>query len=106
MFPEEVACGETFTVPVRMKNMGKAAWAEEEFYKLGPVMKTDEVFRTDGHKFKMPDFTEVAVGDKYDFELELTAPDKPGTYETKWTMMNSGKPFGEEISGTIKVVCD
>jgi hypothetical protein len=105
LFPEEVACGESFTAEVRMRNVGKSIWTEAEFYKLGPVLKMDEVFRTDGHKFKMPDGTEVAIGDKYVFELELTAPDTKGTYETKWTMMNSGKPFGEEVSREIKVAC-
>lgn len=105
LFPEEVACGEPFTVEVRMKNAGRSAWTEAKFYKLGPVVGTAEVFRTDGHKFKMPDGTEVAAGDKYAFELELMAPEAPGTYATKWTMMKGGAPFGEEISRTIEVKC-
>ena len=105
LFPEEVACGEEFTAEVRMRNTGKTTWTEESFYKLGPVLKADEVFRPDGEKIKMPDFTDVPVGDKYMFELELTAPDAPGSYETKWTMMDGGKPFGEEVSRTINVVC-
>lgn len=104
-FPEEVACGESFTAEVRMKNTGKSAWTEESFYKLGPVLKTEEVFRPDGHKFKMPDLSEVEVGGIYAFELDLTAPDERGVYQTRWTMMDSGKPFGEEVSRDIKVVC-
>ncbi|MCP4203671.1 MAG: hypothetical protein GY769_17275 [bacterium] len=105
LFPEAVPCGEPFAVEVRMKNTGKSAWTEAKFYKLGPVMGTDEVFRPDGHKFKMPDGTEVAAGDKYAFELELMAPETPGTYETKWTMMKSGRPFGEEVSRNVDVKC-
>ncbi len=105
LFPDAVPCGEPFAVEVRMKNTGKSAWTEAEFYKLGPVKGTDEVFRPDGHKFKMPDGTEVAAGDKYAFELELMAPETPGTYETKWTMMKSGRPFGEEVSRNVDVKC-
>ncbi len=105
LFPEEVACGESFTAEVRMKNAGKSAWTEARFYKLGPVMGEKEPFRPDGHKFKMPDGTEVVPGDKYVFELELTAPATNGTYETKWVMMQGGTPFGEEISRTIQVKC-
>lgn len=105
LFPEEVACGESFTAEVRMKNTGKSAWTEESFYKLGPALKTEEAFRPDGHKFKMPDLSEVAVGDIHAFELELTAPEEPGLYETRWTMMDSGKPFGEEVSRNVNVVC-
>lgn len=106
LFPSDVACGSTFTAEVRMRNTGKSPWTEARFYKLGPVMGTDEPFRPDGHKFKMPDGTEVAVGDKYVFELDLTAPQEPGSYETQWSMMQGGKPFGEEVSRTIDVKCE
>lgn len=105
IFPEEVTCGEPFRAEVRMKNNGASTWTEAEFYKLGPVLGTKEAFRPDGHKFKMPDGTEVPVGEKYGFDLELMAPGDPGVYETRWTMMNSGSAFGEEISRTINVVC-
>lgn len=106
LFPEMVACGDDFTVEVRMKNNGASTWTETGFYKLGPVKKEAEVFRPDGHKFKMPDLTEVAPGERYVFQLELTAPEKAGTYETHWTMMDSGRPFGEQISRTIEVECE
>lgn len=107
LFPEEpVKCGEPFTVEVRMRNNGGVAWTEAEFYKMGPVKATNEIFRPDGHKFKMLDGTEVPVGEKHVFELELMAPDSAGSYETRWTMMKSGKPFGEEIERSIEVVCD
>lgn len=105
VFPEEVACGAPFTAEVRMKNAGASTWTEAEFFKLGPVLGTREVFRTDGHKFKMPDGTEVPVGEKYAFELDLVAPSQPGVYPTRWTMMKGGSPFGEEVSRTVKVVC-
>ena len=106
LFPEVVACGEPFNAEVRMRNNGASTWNEADFYKLGPVMDTKEPFRPDGHKFKMPDGTEVPVGEKYVFELELVAPKVPGVYETKWSMMNSGAAFGEEITRTVKVTCN
>lgn len=105
LFPEKVACGEFFTAEVRMRNTGVSMWTEAKFYKLGPVKASHEIFRPDGHKFKMPDGTEVPVGEKYIFELELTAPGSAGAYETKWTMMKGGRPFGEEISRTVHVEC-
>lgn len=105
LFPSDVPCGQTFKAEVRMINSGKSDWTEARFYKLGPVMGVEEPFRSDGHKFKMPDGTEVAPGDKYVFEVELTAPEKYGTYETKWVMMQGGNPFGEEVSRTIDVKC-
>lgn len=105
LFPSDVPCGLTFKAEVRMKNNGKSSWTEARFYKLGPVMGVEEPFRSDGHKFKMPDGTEVPPGDKYVFEIELTAPEQFGIYETKWVMMQGGKPFGEEISRTIDVQC-
>lgn len=105
LFPEEVACGEAFTAEVRMKNNGASTWTEAEFYKLGPVLDIGEPFRGDGHKVKMPDGTEVPVGEKYVFELELTAPEEAGVYETKWSMMKGGHPFGEQVSRSIEVVC-
>lgn len=105
IFPEEVTCGEPFTAEVRMKNNGFSTWTEAEFYKLGPVLETKEAFRPDGHKFKMPDGTVVPVGEKYVFELELTAPGEAGVYETKWSMMKSGSTFGDEVSRFIKVLC-
>lgn len=105
LFPEEVACGAPFTAEVRMRNNGASTWTEEEFYKLGPVLGTEEAFRPDGHKFKMPNGTAVPVGEKYVFELDLTAPEDPGVYATKWSMMNSGSPFGEEVARIIRVSC-
>ena len=58
-WPEAVMCGDTFTVDVTMMNPATAKWSEVGFHKLGPIDGEDEVFRTDGEKFKLPEGVEV-----------------------------------------------
>jgi len=104
-FPDRVSCGETFSVPVEMKNTGNTAWTDEEFFKLGSEMGPKDIFRKDGQRFKMPRGTRVEPGESHVFEVELTAPDEPGTYDTSWLMMKAGNAFGESAEGKIRVRC-
>ncbi len=104
-FPRTTECGQSFAVDIRMRNTGESTWRRTDLYELGPVLGTKEVFRSDGHRLPIASGTEVAPGERTTFRLELTAPAAPGPYETRWSMMREGTPFGAPISKQIEVRC-
>ena len=81
--------GEIFVKTWRLRNSGACTWTSSYsvvFFE-GDSMGSPAAFElTSG---------QVAPGDEIEISLELTAPQKPGTYRGDWKLRNpAGQPFG------------
>ena len=85
---------QNYTVSVRMRNTGTAAWSAAQNYRLGSVNPPDNEiwgFR----RVAVP--VVVAPGAEVTFAFALRAPRTPGDYTFQWRMVQDGVEwFGEE----------
>ena len=103
--PTALACGETFSTRVTMRNTGTLTWGRDGLYKLGAVDDQDPFYERDTRVW-LPDGVEVPPGASWSFDFELSAPDSPGTWLTDWQMVHeSVRWFGETAAETISVAC-
>jgi polar amino acid transport system substrate-binding protein len=92
----EMKPGQTFTKGWQVKNTGTCSWTTG--YRL--VFASGE--KMAGEPAAMA--REVKPGETYDWQVNLVAPQKPGTYEGVWQMVNAqGTGFGERLKVNITV---
>jgi len=104
--PTRMACGEEVNAEVSMHNTGWATWSRESAHKLGAVDDSDP-FHSHGNRVQLPEGVEVPTGSTWTFELELVAPDDPGTWTTDWRMVHEAvRWFGESVAAEVEVACD
>lgn len=88
------APGEAFTKSWRLRNNGTCPWNSEYsvVFVGGDLMSADE---------PIPLAQTVGVSQTLDVEVDMVAPDEPGTYRGNWQLANpAGEPFG--IDGVIE----
>ena len=92
--PAQMAADQSYTVTVRMRNTGTAAWTAAESYRIGSVNPIDN--ETWGfRRVAVPGDT--APGAEATFTFALKAPRTPGEYNFQWRMVQDGVAwFGEE----------
>ncbi len=94
--PPVLQPGQTFVKGWRVRNSGTCTWDSSYFlgFVRGEAMGGQPVFVRG----------QVAPGATFDFQVNLTAPTAPGTYQGFWQMTGSnGKRFGETIWVGIRV---
>ena len=103
-FPTNVVCGQTFGVPVTMRNTGTVAWLPGELVALGAV-DDDDPFAS---STRYPIGDAVLPSDDYTFHMTFTAPPGTDDYLTDWRMVrDAGGPwFGQTLAQWIHVDCE
>lgn len=81
-----MVAGRPYTVTVRMLNTGTETWSEAQQYRLGSQNPGDNV-TWNGRAYLT---SSVAPGQVGVFTFEVTAPNKPGTYDFQWKMLQEG----------------
>lgn len=87
--------GKTFDVYFDYENTGKTTWTDANRYTLGcdqHYMPTSNCMAGTAQRMNS---AQVAPGEQATFYLSLTAPTKPGTYQTAWDMQARGSIFGQ-----------
>ena len=103
--PTTMVAGQNYAVSVTMQNTGTETWTPQAAYRLGSQSVTGSwgVPRID-----VP--TAIAPGANVTFNFNITAPTTPGSYTTKWRMLQEGVAwFGDftpEISVTVSQLSD
>lgn len=98
--PASMACGETGTVAVTMRNPGTTTWTKDGGYAL-------ETTTSDTWGISYPPAVPVAPREKHTFQWSVTAPSAAGTYDFGWRMAVAGVRFGETTAVvSIVVSCD
>jgi len=102
--PARLACGQSYTAEVRVRNTGTTRWSRRYGYALGAV--------EGGADFQAPDRVALEAGAavppdaEHAFQATLTAPAAPGSYRVEWRMARSaGEWFGPSVAQAVKVVC-
>jgi hypothetical protein len=105
-FPAEVACGETATGSVVMRNDGEADWSGGQVVQLG-VVANSELALGDGATTGvwLPQGVQVAPGETHRFDLLLVAPELPGTRHLRLRMMRNYAPFGDAVELPVTIAC-
>ncbi len=108
--PDKMVAGETFTAQVIVRNTGNASWSAEAQYKFGEQEGLDDVtfgptrYPIDDTEDEIPEYGGIFRGRAKTFEVEIVAPETPGTYTTHWGMVQEGVEwFGETITKSIVV---
>ncbi|OWF51345.1 next to BRCA1 gene 1 protein-like [Mizuhopecten yessoensis] len=82
----------------RMKNTGSHTWNERT--KLHLVYGSFPSL----NRHQDMDILPLSPGDEADISVQLTAPERPGKYQSHWKMTQSGKQFGHRVWCLITVV--
>lgn len=109
-FPTHMVAGGTQAVTVVVRNEGDASWTAGENYKFGEYEQMDPVlfgpsrYLIDDSADEIPVYGGIFRRRPKTFNLVLTAPSTPGTYDTHWGMLKEGVAwFGEQIAHTFTV---
>ncbi|MBI1784736.1 hypothetical protein HYR69_06285 [Candidatus Sumerlaeota bacterium] len=101
--PKSMTPGQVVHVLFIVTNTGNVTWTEECGFRLGKVNGTADPFGPE--RIDLPPGVSVAPGQSWTFETNLTAPQVPGAYTTKWQMLQEGNAwFGKPVQKRIKVV--
>ena len=99
-----INAGQSFTAYFDFENTGNTTWSDNEGYGL----VCDHFYMPQAVCMDSTtqglNSTTVPPGAQATFYLTLTAPEKPGTYQTSWDMHNSKGIFGQNhVFITVKV---
>jgi hypothetical protein len=98
--PTPMVVDGTYTVSIKMKNIGTTTWAAADGYKL--VSQNPPLNTTWGlSEVALPG--DVAPGAEVSFDFDVTAPSSAGLYDIQWQMYKVGYGFFGEISPNVVV---
>jgi hypothetical protein len=98
--PTPMVVDGTYTVSIKMKNIGTTAWTAASGYKL--VSQNPPQNTTWGlSEVALPG--DVAPGAEVSFDFDVTAPSSAGLYDIQWQMYKVGYGFFGEISPNVVV---
>ncbi|MBI4439575.1 hypothetical protein HY638_01225 [Candidatus Woesearchaeota archaeon] len=96
--PASISTGSTKSVSVTMKNTGSTTWTDAANYRLGSQDPQDN-FRWGIARDRVS--ANVAPGQQHTFEFGITAPLTPGTYSSRWKMLQENvRWFGQTCGPT------
>ncbi len=103
--PSAIACGESAQMELVMRNTGTTQWFYND-YRLGAVGDSDPFYGPEP-RVLLPEGGVVPPDSAWSFQIQLTAPEEPGSYTTDWQMVHEQVGwFGERVSAEITVACD
>lgn len=103
--PSTLACGESTTATVTVRNVGTAVWTRASGFKLGAVDDSDPFVGPDPRVW-LGDGDSVPPGATWTFTLDMTAPDEAGSYITDWRMVHEAvRWFGQVEAAMVEVEC-
>ncbi|GAB2859570.1 hypothetical protein GCM10027277_30120 [Pseudoduganella ginsengisoli] len=82
--PTSMTPGQSYTVPVTMRNSGTTTWTAANAYKLGSQNPGDNSTWGTG---RVDVVGSVLPGQQYTFQVPAKAPTTPGTYNFQWKMV-------------------
>lgn len=98
--PPVLQPGQQFTKGWRLRNAGTCDWTPD--FSLNFRAGNVPAAQMGGRSFKIG--KAVAPGETIDLNVDLVAPQTPGTYQGFWQMANAGgRPFGERVWAGIRV---
>jgi serine protease len=86
--PDTMVAGQTYSMPVTMKNVGATYWSASEYSQRKYYLRSQNPpgnFTWGRNRVVLP--TSVAPGTEVTFPVEVVAPWRPGTYNFQWQMM-------------------
>lgn len=103
--PTALACGESVTATIRVRNDGATTWSADDGYALGAVDDTDPLSAVG--RIPLPAGASIEPGSSHTFELTLTAPAGAGAVMTDWRMVHEHVQwFGETAAAAVTIACD
>ncbi|HLC65740.1 MAG TPA: NBR1-Ig-like domain-containing protein, partial [Candidatus Nanoarchaeia archaeon] len=100
--PSTMVAGSTRTVSVTMKNTGASTWTDAASYRLGSQDPQDNTRWGVGRDRVSAN---VAPGQQHTFSFDITAPSTPGTYSSRWKMLQENvRWFGQTCGPTAVIV--
>jgi hypothetical protein len=110
-FPASMLPGQSVTAHVLVRNEGDLKWSEAQHFRFGEMELKDPALFGPARYFlddtanEIPTFGGIFRGRPVLFDVQLTAPQTPGTYLTHWGMLQEGVAwFGQELDVPITVV--
>jgi len=102
--PSTLACGDTFTAEIMVRNTGTSTWSRTGGYALGAVDDLDPLSAIG--RIELPEMVEVEPGEAHGFAFELTAPADAGVVTTDWRMVHENVAwFGDTATSDVTIDC-
>jgi hypothetical protein len=86
--PATMTAGQTYSVTLKMKNMGTDTWRPGDDDRLGS-MNPESNTTWGANRISLPSGAEIATGQEATFTWQVQAPATPGTYNFQWQMRQS-----------------
>lgn len=108
--PDSMSIGAHFTATVLVRNQGNDSWNNALGFQFGEQEEMDEVmfgpgrYQIDDTEDEISIYGGVFRGRTLGFQLDITAPDSIGIFQTHWSMLQANDQwFGETIVKNIQV---
>ncbi len=96
-FPSTIQVNQNFEVSLTMKNTGSTPWVLTQGFRLGSKDPENNTLWGQNRILMNPNDSPVEPGEEVTFSTTLTAPASPGTYSSKWQMLQENVEwFGEK----------
>ncbi len=107
--PDTMVAGLPVPAQITVRNHGNLSWTNALGISLQQVSSNPVQISLQGGAIndttnEIPIYGGIFRGRPITFDLNLTAPNQPGTHTTHWRMHRNGQPFGDTLTHTIQVV--
>jgi len=109
--PQELSRSETFIATIVVRNSGNEQWSAAKDFEFGEIESLDPVlfgparYLIDDTQDEIPEYGGIFRGRVKVFNIEITAPDTAGTFDTHWGMVRENMDwFGDTIETSITVL--
>jgi hypothetical protein len=101
-FPDTMEAGQPVVVRITFRNTGTTTWTDAAGYRLGAAADHDPFTEP---RQMLAAGESIAPNQEKTFDLELTAPEVPGTYHVGWQMLREGlHRFGDPLAKDVQVI--
>lgn len=107
--PDTMVAGIPLAAQMTVRNAGNLSWTHVQGISLqqvssDPVQLGLQGGAIDDTTNEIPVYGGIFRGRPITFDVNLTAPNQPGTLTTHWRMHRNGQPFGDTLTHTIQVI--
>lgn len=107
--PDTMVAGIPQAAQITVRNTGNLSWTHALGISLQQVSSDPVQLGLQGGAIEdttneIPVYGGIFRGRPITFDVDLTAPNQPGSLTTRWRMHRNGQPFGDTLTHTIHVI--
>lgn len=102
--PGKMISGHDYEVSIEVKNIGTETWTAEKQYRLGSQNPQDNAYWRG--RINLDTEEKIKPGETKKFTFMVEAPNRPGSYDFQWKMVEENKEWFGGLSENVKITVE